>query len=155
MKQKAARARSCLTELTIGTFNVSEAAVNGVYGINHIDTQLRPCAARGVVTVLDCRRPNETELPKTVQSGYHVYFSVLCGGGQKEKGRHGVGLAIKEEIIKKVGKHSIAIECISHLTARILIQPDCVAFVVAYAPTEEAAEGQKAKYVTALNSRLA
>ena len=63
------------------------------------------------------------------------------------KGQHGVGLAIKEEIVKKAGKDGITTECISArlLKARILIKSDFVTFVVVYAPTEEAPEGQKAK----------
>ena len=46
-KHKTARAGSRLEELMFVTFNVRTAAVNGVYGIGHIDTLLRPCAAKG------------------------------------------------------------------------------------------------------------
>ena len=46
-----------------GTFNVSTAAVNGVNGIRHIDTLLRP-VLQMVVTSLDRRRQKGTELPK-------------------------------------------------------------------------------------------
>ena len=49
------------------------------------------------------------------------------------------------------------IECISArlLKARISIKSNLVTFVVAYAPTEEAPERQKAKYMAALNSTVA
>ena len=47
MKPKVTRARSRLEELTLDTFNVRTAAINGVNGIGHIDTLLRPCAAKG------------------------------------------------------------------------------------------------------------
>ena len=48
MKHKAARVRSHLEELTFGTFNARTVAVNDVNGIiSHIDTLLRPCAAKG------------------------------------------------------------------------------------------------------------
>ena len=40
MKQMAARARSQLDELMLGTFNVRKAAVNGVDGIGHIEPLL-------------------------------------------------------------------------------------------------------------------
>ena len=55
------------------------------------------------------------------------------------------------------GKDGIAIECISARLpkARISIKSNFVTFVVAYAPTEEALEGQKAKYMAALNSTVA
>ena len=69
------------------------------------------------------------------------------------KGQHGVGLAIKEEIIKKAGENGITIECISArlLKARISVTSNFATFVVAYARTEEAPEGQKAPYMAALN----
>ena len=68
-----------------------------------------------------------------------------------------MGLAIKEEIVKKAGEDGITIECISVrlLKARILIKSNFVTFVVAYAPTEEAPEGQKAKHMAALNCTVA
>ena len=90
-----------------------------------------------------------------IRSGYRVYFSGVKG----RKGQHGVGLAIKEKIVKKAGKDGIAIECIrAHLLkARISIRSDFVTFVAAYniTPTEGAPEGQKAKYMAVLNSTVA
>ena len=73
------------------------------------------------------------------------------------KGQHGVGLAIKENIVKKADEDGITIECISArlLKARISIELNFVTFVVAYAPTEKAPEGQKAKYMAALNCIVA
>ena len=73
------------------------------------------------------------------------------------KGQYRVGLAIKEKIAKKAGEDGIAIECISarFLKARISIRSNFVTFVVAYTPTEEAPEGQKAKYMAALNCIVA
>ena len=68
-------------------------------------------------------------------------------------GRHRVGLAIKEERVKKAGKDCITIiEYINArlLKARISIKPNFVTlFVVAYAATEEAPEGLKARYYLA------
>ena len=68
-----------------------------------------------------------------------------------------MGLAIKEEIVKKAGKDGITLGCISVrlLKAQISIKSNFVTFVVAYAPTEEAPEGQKAKYMAALNCTVA
>ena len=73
------------------------------------------------------------------------------------KGQHGLGLAIKEDIVEKAGEDGITIECISArlLKARISIKSNLVTFVVAYAPTEEAPEGQKAKCMAALNCTVA
>ena len=74
--------------------------------------------------------------------------------GHREE--HGVGLAVKEEIVKKAGKDGIAIECISArlLKARISIKLTFVTLVIAYAPTEDATEEKKAKYMAALNSTV-
>ena len=62
-----------------------------------------------------------------------------------------------KEIVKEAGKDGIAIECIRArlLKARILIKSNFVTFVVAYAPTEEAPEGRKAKYIAGLNNTVA
>ena len=145
-------ARSRLDKLMFGTFNVCTAAVNGPNGIGHIDTQLRPCAAKGC----DVIGLQETKRDGIEASGYRVYFSGDCSRVKGRKGQHGVGLATKE-IVKKAGKDCIAIECISAhlLNARISIKSNFVTFVVAYAPTKEAPEGQKAKYMATLNSTLA
>ncbi|CAM9886650.1 unnamed protein product, partial [Ascophyllum nodosum] len=146
IKRKAAWARFRLEELT---FNVRTAAVNSVSGIAHIDTLLRPCAVKGcdVIGLQETKRDGTSEI---VVSGYRVYFSGVKG----RKGQHVVGLAITEKIIKKAGEDGIVIECIvARLQkARISIKSNSVTFVVAYAPTEEAPDGQKAKYVAALNS---
>ena len=156
-KHKAARARSRLEEFQLGTFNFRTAAVNGVNGISrHIDTLLRTCAAKGcdVIGLQETKRDGTFEISA---SGYCVFFSSDCRMVKGRKGQHGVGLVIKE-IIKKAGEDGITIECISAhlLKARIPIESNFVTFVVAYAPTEEAPEGQKAIYMAAaLNCTIA
>ena len=154
--RKAARARSRLEELAFGTFNVRTAAVSGVNGIGHTDTLLRTCAAKGCddIGLQETRRDGTSEISA---SGYRVFFSGVYTMVKGRKGQHGVGLAIKEEIVKKAGEDGITIECISArlLKARISIKSDFVTFVVAYAPTEEAPEGQKVKYTAALNCTIA
>ena len=151
-KHKAARARSRLEELTFGTFNVRTATANGVNGIGHITTLLRTCAAKGC-DVIGLQGTKRDGTSKIAASGYRVIFSGDC----IRNGQHGVGLAIKEEIVKTAGEDGIAIECICArlLKARISIKSNFVTFVVAYAPTEEAPGGQKAKYMEALNCTVA
>ena len=157
-KHKAARARSRLEELTFGTFTVRTAVFNGVNGVGHIDTLLRICAAKGcdVIGLQDTKRDGTSEI---LASRYRVFFSgdcsmVKCKG---RKGQHGVGLAIKDEIVKKPGEGGITIECISArlLKARISTKSNFVTFVVAYAPPGEAPEGQKARYMATLNCHVA
>ena len=117
---------------------------------------LRLCAAKGC----DVIGLQETKIDGTftiVASGYRVFFSGDCSGVKGRKGQRGVGLAIKEEIVKKAGEDGITIECISArlLEVRILIKSNFVTVVVAYVPTEEAPEGQKAKYMAAFNCTVA
>ena len=155
-KHRAARARSRLDELTFGMLNVRTAAINGVNGIDHIDTLLRPCATKscGVSGREETIRDGASVI---VASGYRVYFNGDCSGVKGRKEQLGVELAIKKETVKKSSKDDIAIECISArlLKARISIKSNFVKFVIASAPTEEAPEGKKAKYMVALNSTVA
>ena len=90
-------------------------------------------------------------------SGYRVIFSGDSSWVRGKKGQHGVGLAIKKDIVKRDGEDGIRVECISTrlVKARISIKYNFVTFVVAYTPTEEAPEGQKAKYMAALNCTAA
>ena len=116
---------------------------------------MRICAAKGcdVIGLQETKRDGISEI---VAAGYGVYFSGDCRGVKGSKGQHGVGLEVKEEIVKKAGKDSIAIECISARLpeALISIKSTFVTFVLAYAPTENATEGEKAKYMAALNSTV-
>ena len=91
-KHNIARARSRLGELTFGTFNVRTAAVNGVNGIGHIDTLLKPCAAKGC-DVIGLQETKRDGTSKIVASGYRVFFSGDCNGVKGRSGQHGVGLA--------------------------------------------------------------
>ena len=87
-KDKAARARFRLDELTFGTFNVRTAAVNGVNGIGHIDTLLRPCAAKGcdVIGLQETKRD-------VLLKAWHLdtaSFSGDCSGVRVGKGSMGL-----------------------------------------------------------------
>ena len=64
---------------------------------------------------------------------------------------------MKEEFDKKAGEEGSTIECISArlLEARISIISIFVTFVVVYAPTEEALEEKKTKYMAPLNCTVA
>ena len=117
---------------------------------------LRLCAAKGcdVIGLQETKRDGTFTI---VASGYRVFFSGDCSGVKGRKGQRGVGLAIKEEIVKKAGEDGITIECISArlLEVRILIKSNFITVVVAYVPTEEAPEGQKVKYMAAFNCTVA
>ena len=97
-----------------------------------------------------------TELPKYRHLDTAYFSTVIAAWLRAEKGR-GMGLAVKAEIGKKAGKDGIIIECVSArlLKARVLMKSNFVTFVLAYAPTEEAPDGQKAKHMAALNCTVA
>ena len=88
--------------------------------------------------------------PQIVVFGYRV--SGDCSGIKGRNVKHGIESEIKE-IIEIAGKDGIATDCISTrlLKTRVLIKSSFFTFVVAYAPTEEAAERQRVEYMTALN----
>ena len=67
----------------------------------HIDTLLRTCTAKGcnVIGLQETKRDGTSEISA---SGYRVCFSGDCTMGKGRKRQHGVGLAIKAEIVKKV-----------------------------------------------------
>ena len=73
MKQKAARAKPRLEELTFGTFYVRIAAVNGASGTGHIDKLLRPFAAKDcdIIGLQETKRDGTSEI---VASGYRFFF---------------------------------------------------------------------------------
>ena len=120
------------------------------------DTLLRTCSAKGcdVIGLQETKRDGTSEISAF---GYRVFFSGDCTMVKGRKGQHGVGLAITEEIVEEAGEDGITIECISArlLMDRISVKSNFVTFVVAYAPTKEAPEGQKAKYLAALNCTVA
>ena len=58
------RGRGRAWRSTFGTFNVRTAAVNGINGIGHINTLLRPCAAKGcnVIGLQETKRDGTSEI---------------------------------------------------------------------------------------------
>ena len=155
-KHKAERATSRLEKLTFDTLNVRTTVVNGVNGIGHINTLLRTRAVKGC-DVIGLQETKRDGTSKILASGYRVFFSGGCSMVKGRKGHHEVGLAIEYNIVKKTGEDGITTKCISArlLKARISIKSNCVTFVVAYVPTEESPEGQKAKHIAALNCTVA
>ena len=157
IKYQAARARRRLQELKFDTFIVHTAAVKGVKGNDHVDFILQIYAAKGCgfIGIQEAKRNGTSEV---MAAENRVYFSGDRSGIKGRKRQHGVGLAVKEEFVQKFGKDGIAIERINErlLKDRILFNQQLLfMFVVTYAPTEDAAEREKAKYLSALNSTVA
>ena len=87
MKHKAARARSRLEELTFGTFNVLTKVVTGINGIGHIDTLLRPCAAKGgdVIGLQETKRDGPSKIVASAS-----FSAVIAAGLRARKGSMGL-----------------------------------------------------------------
>ena len=88
-KHRAARAKSRLEELTFGTFNVRTAAVNGFNGIGHIDTLLRPCAAKGC-DVIGLQETKRDELSKLWRLSTASFSAVIAA--RSKAGKNNMGL---------------------------------------------------------------
>ncbi|CAM9328465.1 unnamed protein product [Ascophyllum nodosum] len=67
-------------------FNVRTAAVNGANGIGHIDTRLRPCAAKScdVIGLQETQRDGTSEIGTSL---YRVGFRGDCSGVKCIKGQ--------------------------------------------------------------------
>lgn len=63
-----------------------------------------------VIGMLEIKRDGTSEIPA---AEYRVYFGGGYSGVKGRKDQHGVGMAVKKETVKKAGKDSIRIECIS------------------------------------------
>ena len=123
------------------------------YRLNHLEDSVVPVTLKRVTSVhLEFPKVFHRETMQEAQrdgtsefsaSGYRVIFIGDCSMVKGRKGQHGVGLAIKEKIVKTTGEDSITIECISArlLKARISNTSNLVTFVAAYAPTKEAPKG--------------
>ena len=137
------------------------------YRLNHLEDSVVPVTLKRATSVhlefpevLHQETLEEAQRDGTSEfsaSGYRVIFNGDCSMVKGRKGQHGVGLAIKEKIVKTTGEDGIAIECISARILKTLIsnKSNFVTFEAAYAPTEEALKGQKAKYMAALNCTVA
>ena len=77
------------------------SAVKDVNDIGHIDCLLRIYAGKvsDVIGLQETTRDGTSEI--VVAAGDRVYFGSDCSGVKGRKGQHGVGLAVKEEIVKK------------------------------------------------------
>ena len=110
-----------------------------------------------VVTSLACRRPKETEFQKLWQLGIAPTSVEFALGIRGKKGQRGVGLAIKEEIVKKADKDGITIECINTRLPKASIPIKSTSFYVCgrLPADRDRDRGGEAKYMSALNSTVA
>ena len=94
-----ARARSRTGELNVETWNVRSLSLTGRRGVGHAEVLLQKCKVLGceVIGLQETRRPRRTEF---AAAGNRVFCSGVDGNSSRA-GQHGVGLAIKESIVRE------------------------------------------------------
>ena len=125
-----ARARSRPGELNVTTWNFRSLSLAGRRGAGHAEVLLQKCKVLGcdVIGLQKTRRPGRTEF---VAAGYRVFCSGVDGSSGRA-GQHGVGLAVKESIVREAAwTQELTNERLMSMTFNLSIT-----FVVADGPTD-------------------
>ena len=95
-----ARARSRTGELNVATWNVRSLSLTGRRGAGHAGVVLQKCKVLGcdIIGLKETRRPGRAEF---AAAGYRVFCSGVDGSSGRAGGKHGVGLAVKESIVRE------------------------------------------------------
>ena len=144
--QNVARARSRTRELNIATWNVRSLSLTGRRGAGHGEVLLQKCKVLGcdVVGLQETRRPGRTELAK---AGYRVFCSGV-NGSTGRAGQRGVGLAVKESIIREATwTQELTNERLMSMTFNLTGKSNAVTFIMAYGPTDTVSNTREEKAV--------
>ena len=165
--QNVARARSRTGELDVATWNVRSLSLTGRRGAGHAEVLLHKCKVLGcdAIGLQETRRPllhkckllgcdaiglQETRRPGRTEfaaAGYRV----LCSGVDGSTGRagqHGVGLAVKESIIREATwTQELTNERLMPMTFNLTGKSNAVTFIVAYGPTDTVSNTREQKDV--------
>ena len=144
--QNMARARSRTGELNVATWNVRSLSLTGRRGAGHAEVLLQKCKVLDcdVIGLQETRRPGRTEF---AAAGYRVF----CSGVDRSSGRagqHGVGLAVKESIIRKATwTQELTNARLMSMTFNSTGKSNAVNFVVAYGPIDTVSNTREQKDV--------
>ena len=141
-----ARARSRTGELNVATWNVRSLSLTGRRGAGHAEVLLQKCKVLGydVIVLQETRRPGRTEF---AAAGYRVFCSRV-GGSSGRAGQHGVGLAVKESIIREATwTQELTNERLISMTFNLTSKSNAITFVVAYGPTDTVSKTREQKHV--------
>lgn len=107
----AAEAGCRIGEVTVGTFSVCTLVFDGASAICHSEVVLEPCQALGcdVFALQEACRAKQSGV---VAAGYTVYHFGHTSGARGTTGHHGVGFAIKESFLEKMGGQGTVVGCI-------------------------------------------
>ena len=144
--QNVARARFRTRELNVATWNVRSLSFTGRRGAGHAEALLQKCKVLGcdVIGLQETRRPGRTEF---AAAGYRVFCSGEDGSTGRA-GQHGVGLAVKESIIREATwTQELTDERLMSMTFNLAGKSNAVTFVVAYGPTDTVSNTREQKDV--------
>ena len=133
--QNLARARSRNGELNVATWEFRSLSLAGRRGAGHAEVLLQKCKVLGcdVIGLQEMRRPGRTEF---VAAGYRVFCSGIDGSSGRA-GQHGVGLAVKESIVREATwTQELTNERLMSMTFNLSDKSNAITFDVAYGPTD-------------------
>ena len=142
--QNVARARSRTGELNVATWNVRSLSLTGRHGAGHPEVLLQKCKVLGcdLIGLQETRRPGRTEL---AAAGYRVFYSRVDGSTGRA-GQHGVGLAVKESIIREsTWTQELTNERLMSMAFNLAGKSNAITFVVAYGPTDTVSNTRQQK----------
>ena len=134
MRQSVTRARSRTGELNVATWNVCSFSLTGRRGAGHVEVLLQIYKVLGCndIGLQEMQRPGQTEF---AAAGYRVF----CNGEDGSSGRagqDGVGLAVKESIVREATwTQELTNERLMSMTFNLAGKSNAITFVVAYGPT--------------------
>ena len=129
------RARSRTGELNATAWNVCSLSLTGRRGAGHAEVLLQKYKVLGcdLIRLQETRRPGWTEF---VAAGYRVF----CRGEDGISGRagqHGVGLAVKDSIVREATwTQEFTNERLISMNFNLAGKCNAITFVVAYGPTD-------------------
>ena len=141
-----ARARSCIGELNVATWDVRSSSLTGRRWAGHAEVLLQKCKVLDcdVVGLQETRRPGRTEF---AAAGYRVFCNGVDGSTGRA-GRHGVGLAVKESIIRgATWTQELTNERLMSMTFNLTGKSNAITFLVAYGPTDTVSNTRQQKDV--------
>ena len=128
------------------TGNVRSLSLTGRRGAGHAEGLLQKCKVLGcdVIGLQETRRPGRTEF---AAAGYRVFCSGVDGRTGRA-GQHGMGLAVKESLIRgATWTQELTNEHLMSMTFNLTGKSNAITFVVAYGPTDTVSNTRQQKDV--------
>ena len=144
--QNVARARSRTGELNVATWNVRSLSLTGRRGAGHAEVLLQKSKVLGcdVIALQETRRPGRAEF---AAAGHRVFCSGVDGSSGRA-GQHGVGLVVKESVIREATwTQELTNERLMSMTFNLTGKSNDVTFVVAYGATDTVSNTREQKDV--------